>query len=109
MRDANEDILLGLCEHLRPNVPMIQYRDQFQLTTYSGREIGFGPMLEVAYDVHDLSSFHIGATIVISKNGEIWVERNTHSGRSHNNLFVDPADPSSFNRVAAFVDPNMIG
>ena len=112
MRDANEDILLGLQEHLRPIVPMIQYRKDFHLDECvliddTHGTIGFGPMLEVAYPLHDLSAFHIGATITISKDGDIWVSRNTHSGMPNEELFVDPADPGSFNRVAFFLDPSM--
>lgn len=114
------DILKGLSVYLEPFVPMVQYKNTFNVKRSQLRPhdpawcdddnvMDFGPTVEVGYPEADMSVFHIGAVITLYEelgpNNDflLWVERNTSSGKPHGNLWVDPADPASFDKIREFL------
>lgn len=120
-------ILKALYEHLLPLMPVVQYSDEFLqrggAALGSGSDNGeyapypnnlhkndikeCGPVVEVGWDDGRLnSSVNVGATIIMEAgNGipTIWVERNSYSGKSHGNLYVEAGDPDSFDKIVEFL------
>jgi len=109
-------ILKAVAEYLQPHLPIVQYTDKLMEHRdgdyFSGRwvpdrEVNHGPAVEVLYPdgyLMECVTFNVGAVIQHDvENGNVWVERNSTSGREHGHLYVDPADPDSFEKILEFL------
>lgn len=116
-------ILKAIYEHLLPQMPVVQYSDEFlqrgsaalgagcdngskpYFRVHEDKIKDCGPVVEVGWEERDLE-VHVGATIMMVAGADpptIWVERNTYSGKSYGNLYVEAGDPDSFDKIAEFL------